>query len=78
MKYDYQFFLRRYEQIEDNFLEIIDFIGLPNDLNHPSYTVGSSKLIDFCLRVGTESETLFREILESNGFDSVDNIRRKR
>jgi len=78
MKYNYLFFLRRYEQIEDDFLDIIDFIELQNDFNHPSYYVSSSKLMDFCLKVGTEVETLFREILESKRFDSVNNITEKR
>jgi len=78
MKYDYQFFIRRYEQIEDEFLEISDFIELPNDFNHPSYSVGSSKMMDFCLKVGTEVETLFREILNNRRFDSVNNIDEKR
>ena len=57
MKYDYEFFLRRYKQIESDFLELTDFIGLPSDFNHPSYSFGSSKLMDFCLKVGTEVET---------------------
>jgi hypothetical protein len=78
MKYDYRFFLRRYEQTEDDFLEIMDFIELKNDLNHTNYSVGSSKLMDFCLKVGTEVETLFREILKSKRFDSVNNISEKR
>ena len=78
MKYNYPFFLRRYEQIEDEFLEIIDFIGLHDDFNHPSYFIGSSKLMDFCLKVGTEVETLFREMLESKRFDSINNITEKR
>ena len=78
MKYDYHFFLRRYEQIEDDFLEIIDFVGLQNDFNHASYSIGSPKLMDFCLKVGTEVETLFREILESRRFDSFKNIVEKR
>ena len=77
-KHGYHFFLRRYEQIEDDFLEITDFIELQNDFNHPCYSIGSSKLMDFCLKVGTEVETLFREILESKRFDSVDNIAEKR
>lgn len=78
MKHDYPFFLRRYEQIEDDFLEISSFIELENDFNHPSYFIGSSKLMDFCLKVGTEVETLFREILKSKRFDSEDNISEKR
>ena len=78
MKYNYLFFLRRYKQIEDDFLDIIDFIELQNDFNHPSYYIGSSKLMDFCLKVGTEVETLFREILESKRFDSVNNLTEKR
>lgn len=78
MKHDYQFFLRRYKRIEDEFLEIIDFIELQNDFEHNCYFIGSSKLMDFCLKVGTEVETLFREILESEKFDSVDNITDKR
>ncbi|MDH5690149.1 MAG: hypothetical protein OEY81_01810 [Candidatus Bathyarchaeota archaeon] len=78
MKYDYHFFLRRYEQIENEFLEISDFIELQNDFDHPSYSVGSSKMMDFCLKVGTEVETLFREILNGRRFDSVSNIDEKR
>lgn len=78
MKHDFHFFLRRYEQIEDDFLEIIDFIELQNDFSHPSYSIGSSKLMDFCLKVGTEVETIFREILESKRFDSVNDITDKR
>lgn len=78
MKHDYHFFLRRYEQIEDDFLEIIDFIELQNDFSHKSYSIGSSKLMDFCLKVGTEVETLFREILENKRFDSVNAITEKR
>lgn len=50
MKYDYEFFLRRYKQIEDDFLELTDFIELQSDFNHPSYSVGSSKLMDFCVK----------------------------
>ena len=78
MKHDYQFFLRRYKRIEDDFLEIIDFIELQDDFNHKCYDIGSSKLMDFCLKVGTEVETLLRYILESNRFDLVDNIEIKR
>ena len=78
MKYDYEFFLRRYKQVEDDFLELTDFIELQSDFNHPSYSVGSSKLMDFCLKVGTEVETLFRVILESKKFDSVNGIAEKR
>jgi len=78
MKYDYDFFLRRYGQIEDDFLEIMDFVDLPTDFDSPIYSVGSSKLMDFCLKVGTEVETLFREILDSNRFDTVENIDKKR
>ena len=74
MKYDYSFFLRRYEKIEEDFLEIIDFIELQDDFNHLSYFIGSSKLMDFCLKVGTEVETIFREILEDKKFDSVEKI----
>ena len=78
MKYGYEFFLRRYKQIEDDFLELTDFIELQSDFNHPSYSVGSSKLMDFCLKVGTEVETLFRVILESRRFDSSNGITKKR
>ena len=78
MKHDYLFFLRRYKQIEDDFLDIIDYIELQDDFKHPSYSVGSSKLMDFCLKVGTEVETLFREILKSRRFDKVNNIIAKR
>lgn len=78
MKYDYPFFLRRYEQIENDFLELTDYIELQDDFGHPSYSIGSSKLMDFCLKVGTEVETLFRELLENRRFDSVNGIATKR
>lgn len=78
MIYDYQFFLRRYNQIENDFLEITDFIELLDDFESPSFKVGSSRLIDFCLKVGTEIETLFREILASKRFDKIQDIAEKR
>lgn len=78
MKHDYLYFLRRYEQVEEDFLEIMDYIELKSDFGHSNYLVGSSKLMDFCLKVGTEVETLFREILEDKKFDSVTGIASKR
>lgn len=78
MKYNYEFFLRRYNQVESDFLELTDFIELQNDFNHPSYSVGSSKLMDFCIKVGTEVETLFSVILKDKKFDSVNDIAEKR
>ena len=78
MEYDYQFFLRRYKQIEEDFLKIVDFIEMQDDFAHPCYSVGSSKLMDFCLKIGTEVETLFREILMSKRFDTVEKIFEKR
>lgn len=76
-KYDYFFFQRRYELIEEDFLEIIDFIEPESDFNSPCYKFGSSKLMDFCLKVGTEIETLFRILLENNRFDSIEDIEKK-
>jgi hypothetical protein len=78
MKYDFLFFKRRYEQIEKDFLELTDFIEPQSDFNSPCYKFGSSKLMDFCLKVGTEIETLFRIILESSKFDLYTNINNKR
>lgn len=78
MKYEYRFFLRRYEQIENDFLELTDYIEPQDDFEHYSYFIGSSKLMDFCLKVGTEVETLFRELLENRKFDSVHDIAEKR
>lgn len=75
---DYQFFLRRYTQLESDFLDITDFIELKEDFLHPAYRVGSSKLMDFCIKVGTEVETLFREILNNNILDSSFDITSKR
>ena len=74
MEYDYKFFLRRYNSIEENFLEITDFIALKNNFEEPCYSIGSSKLMDFCLKVGTEVETLFRLILDNSKFDEIDCI----
>lgn len=75
---DYNYFRRRYEQIENEFLELTDFIEMNKDLNHPCYKFGSSKLMDFCLKVCTEIETIFRLILESPRFDSIPGIDNKR
>lgn len=78
MRRDFEFFQRRYEQIEDDLLEILDFIDIKEDFGQHCYKMGSSKLMDFCLKVGTEVETLFREILKSKRFDSVTDISKKR
>lgn len=75
---DYQFFLRRYEQIEVDFIEITDFIELKDDFSHPAYKIGSSRLMDFCIKIGTEVETLFREILNGQQFDGTADIVAKR
>ena len=77
-KFDYSFFQRRYELIEEDFLEITDFIEIEQDFNSPCYKFGSSKLMDFCLKVGTEIETLFRIIISDNKFDSIPNIDKNR
>ena len=78
MIYDIQYFNRRYHQIESDFLEIMDFIHISNKFGDPCYKIGSSKLMDFCLKVGTEIETLFREILNDKKFDSYPAIAIKR
>ncbi len=78
MTRDYQFFLRRYEQIEADYIEITDFIEPKDDFSDPSYTVGSSRLMDFCIKVGTEVETIFREILNNQRFDQLVDISAKR
>lgn len=75
---DYNFFHRRYVQIEDDFLDIVDYISMQDDFTHPCYQIGSSKLMDFSLKVGTEVETVFREILESKRFDANGGISKKR
>lgn len=75
---DFFYFKRRYEQIEKEFLELTDFIPLQSDFYSPCYKFGSSKLMDFCLKIGTEIETLFRIILETNTFDQISNIDTKR
>lgn len=77
-KYDYSFFERRYKLIEEDFLELTDFIEPEHDFHSPCYKFGSSKLMDFCLKVGTEVETLFRILLESSNFDSIPDIQQKR
>jgi len=64
--------------MENDFLEITDFIELQDDFKQACYKVGSSKLMDFGLKVGTEVETLFREILNSKRFDSLPSIEKKR
>jgi hypothetical protein len=78
MQNDYYYFNRRYQQIESNFLDITDFIEMEYHLNSPCYRFGSSKLMDFCLKVCTEIETIFRLMLKSNRFDSIPNIGKKR
>ncbi|HEC39869.1 MAG TPA: hypothetical protein ENI29_16650 [bacterium] len=78
MIYDINYFNRRYHQIESDFLEIMDFIHISDRFGDPCYKIGSSKLMDFCLKVGTEIETLFREILNDKKFDSEHDIAIKR
>jgi len=78
MIHDFNFFHRRYRQIEDDFLEIVDFTDLSENFEDPCYKVGSSKLMEFCLKVGTEVETIFRQILEDSKFDSITDISSKR
>lgn len=78
MIHDYYYFQRRYNQIENAFLELTDFIELKDDFESPCYNFGSSKLMDFCLNVGSEVETLFKIILDSNRFDDVGDIGNKR
>lgn len=78
MKFDYQFFLRRYMAIEENFLQLTDFIEPEENFNSHCYQFGSSKLMDFCLKVGTEIETLFRLLLEDKKFDNIKDIENKR
>ncbi len=78
MIYDIYYFYRRYHQIESDFLEIMDFIHISDKFSDPCYKIGSSKLMDFCLKVGTEIETLFCEILNDKKFDSYPTIAIKR
>lgn len=78
MIYDFNYFYRRYHQIESDFLEMMDFIHISDKYSDPCYKIGSSKLMDFCLKVGTEIETLFREMLNDKKFDSYPDIAKKR
>ena len=78
MIFDINYFVRRYHHIESDFLEIMDFIHISDKFGDPCYKIGSSKLMDFCLKVGTEIETLFREILNDKRFDSEPDITAKR
>lgn len=78
MIYDFNYFHRRYQQIENDLLEILDFINISNHFGDPCYQIGSSKLMDFCIKIGTEIETLFRQILEDKKFDSLPDISNKR
>lgn len=66
---DHWYFFRRYKFIEEEFLEITDYIEPNKDFNNCCYKVGSSKLMDFCLKVGSEVETIFKILLLSKKFD---------
>ena len=74
MEHDYELFRMRYEQIEKDFLELTDFIEIQKDFNSPCYKFGSSKLMDFSLKVCSEIETLFKIILKDDTFNSIPNI----
>ena len=78
MIYDINYFYRRYHQIESDFLEMMDFIHISDKYSDPCYKIGSSKLMDFCLKIGTEIETLFREMLNDKKFDSYPDIAKNR
>ncbi len=75
---DYNYFKRRYEKVENEFLELTDYIEMNEDFDHSCYKIGSSKIMDFCLSVCTEIETMFIIMLESQRFNTIPNIASKR
>lgn len=68
---DHRYFFRRYKNIEEDFLEITDYIELNNDFNNCCYEVGSTKLMDFCLKIGSEIETICKIILLDQKFNGT-------
>jgi len=74
----YQFFARRYKTIENDLVEILDYIDLSKNFGDCCYKIGSTKLMDFCLKVGSEVESVFRCKLYRSEFDQVHDISRKR
>lgn len=71
MRGDYTYFLKQYEQIESHFLKITNFTGFESDLEAPCYKQGSNELNDFCIKIGTEVETVFKVILFSTKFEGI-------
>lgn len=75
---DYQFFARRYKTIENDLVEILDYIDISKNFEDCCYKIGSSKLMDFCLKVGSEVESVFRCKLYRSEFDQIQGISQKR
>ncbi|QUH24215.1 hypothetical protein HYG87_10825 [Methanobacterium alkalithermotolerans] len=75
---DYNYFKRRYEKVENEFIDLIEYIEMNEDFDHCCYNIGSSKIMDFCLSVCTEIETMFVLMLECSRFDTVPDIDHKR
>ncbi len=78
MRGDYYYYERRYESIEEELIEILDYIEIHPRFDNHCYQIGSSKLMDFCIKVGTEIETIFRIIIKSSDFNDVEDIDNKR
>ena len=79
MKPDFPFLARRYVAIENDLVDILDYIEITSkNFGDFCYKIGSRKLMDFCLKVGSEVESVFRYKLESSEFDQIAGITQKR
>ncbi len=74
ISYSVRWFIHRYRQLEDEFLTITDYVPLRPDLEEPNYKFGSPMLMDFGLKIGTEVETLFRVLLNSDRYDHYEDV----
>ena len=77
-RYNIDWFYQRFQRLEKEFLKILNYIPLHPDLSHPNYQRGSPALMDFCLHVCSEVETIFRCILEWDRFNDQPDIETKR
>jgi len=74
MEPNHNYFAHRYNQFEKELMNILDYIDISENWGDPCYQVGSIKLMDFCLNVCSEIETLFELIIRHPYFDPVEEV----
>ena len=71
-------YLEKYQQLEERFLELTNYIPLVLDLNAPNYNFPCPKAAEFGLDCATWLETLMTELLNDPRLDSFPGIEKLR